>query len=228
MAERVLVVAAHPDDEVLGAGGTVARHTARGDEAAVLILGEGAVARWDDPGAAPASATAALAERARQAARLLGVADVRFGGLPDNRFDGLALLDLVKLVERAVREVEPTVVYTHHPGDLNVDHQLTFRAALTATRPVPGAPVREVLAFEVLSSTEWAFGRTGPAFTPTVFVDVAETLERKLDALECYADELRAAPHARSREAVRAAAARWGATVGRTAAEAFELIRLVR
>lgn len=224
----VLVVAAHPDDEVLGAGATVARHVALGEPVVMLILGEGATSRHPTRESAPAAEVDALRTRARAAGAALGVKDIRFEGLPDNRFDRLDLLDVVKLVERVVADVRPRVVYTHHPGDLNVDHQVTFRATLTATRPAPAGLVAELLAFEVPSSTEWAFGRLGPAFAPTLFVDVTATLEAKLRALDCYGDEIRPAPHARSLEAVRAAAIRWGATVGLAAAEAFEIVRVIR
>lgn len=228
MAGPILVVAAHPDDEVLGAGATLARHAAAGEPVTVLILGEGITSRYADRESAPAAEVKALQERARRAGAALGVRDVRFESLPDNRFDAVDLLDVVKLVERAVADVRPSTIYTHHPGDLNVDHQIAFRAVLTATRPAPGTPVAEVLAFEIPSSTDWAFGRTGPAFAPSLFVDVSATLAAKLTALGHYGDEMRPAPHARSLEAVRAAAVRWGATAGRAAAEAFEVIRVIR
>jgi LmbE family N-acetylglucosaminyl deacetylase len=224
----VLVVAAHPDDEVLGAGGTIARHAAAGDPVVMLLLGEGVTSRHPTRESAPAGEVDALRGRARAAGAALGVKDIRFEALPDNRFDRLDLLDVVKRVEAVVADVRPRVVYTHHPGDLNVDHQVAFRATLTATRPLPGGPVAELLAFEVLSSTEWAFGRTGPVFAPTLFVDVTATLDAKLQALGCYGDEIRPAPHARSLEAVRAAAVRWGATAGLAAAEAFEIVRVIR
>jgi LmbE family N-acetylglucosaminyl deacetylase len=230
MAERVLVVAAHPDDEVLGAGGTLARHAGAGDEVTVLILGQGVAARFAAQALAPSDLVARLREQAVRAGEVLGVKEVRFGSLAlaDNRFDESSLLEIVKTVEAAIRELSPAVVYTHHPGCLNIDHRLTFQAVLTATRPGAGCPVVELLVFEVLSSTEWAFGRLGPVFSPNVFVDIAETLQLKVQALKCYKDELREAPHLRSLEVVRANAARWGAVVGRTAAEAFELVRGVR
>ena len=153
---------------------------------------------------------------------------MRFGALPDNRFDRLDLLDVVMEVEKIVREIAPEIVYTHHAGDLNVDHQITFRAVLTATRPLPGARVREVCCFEVPSSTEWSFARVGPAFAPNLFVDITETLDQKVAALECYSGEVRPAPHPRSAEVLRAAAVRWGSVIGRPAAEPFEIVRSVR
>jgi LmbE family N-acetylglucosaminyl deacetylase len=228
MSARVLVIAAHPDDEVLGAGGTLARHVRAGEEVVVLILGEGVTSRFPTREEAPAADLDRLRADARRANARLGVKDVRFGGLPDNRFDGLELLDVVAVVEKVIQEVAPEVLYTHHPGDLNVDHQITFRAVLTATRPLPGAAVREVCCFEVPSSTEWSFARVGPAFVPNLFVDITETLDQKVAALECYTGEVRPAPHPRSPEVLRAAAVRWGSVVGRSAAEPFEIVRSLR
>jgi LmbE family N-acetylglucosaminyl deacetylase len=148
--------------------------------------------------------------------------------LPDNRFDRIDLLDIVKAVERHVDAIEPTLVLTHHPGDLNIDHQITARATVTATRPQPGQLVRTVLSFEVPSSTEWAFSTAVPPFTPSVFYDVTATLPTKLEALAAYDAELRPFPHPRSPEAITATAARWGSVAGVHAAEAFQVIRALR
>jgi LmbE family N-acetylglucosaminyl deacetylase len=138
------------------------------------------------------------------------------------------LLEVVKQVEELVARFRPEVIYTHHPGDLNVDHGVVHRAVLTATRPVAGQCVSEIYAFEVPSSTEWAFQRLEPSFRPNVFVDITDTLETKIEALACYDTETRKFPHPRSPEALRAIAARWGSVVGLPAVEAFELIRSVR
>jgi len=223
-----LVVAAHPDDEVLGCGGTIARLAAAGEDVHIMILGEGLTSRSSERAAADPADLDRLAGDSRQAANILGARSVELCGLADNRFDTIALLDIVKLVEAAIDRVGPRVVYSQHGGDLNVDHQLTFRAVLAATRPLPGSVVCEVLAFEVGSSTEWAFQRFAPAFRPSVFVDVSATIDCKVDALNAYAGETRAFPHPRSPESIRAQAARWGSTAGVMAAEAFELIRMVR
>jgi LmbE family N-acetylglucosaminyl deacetylase len=224
----VLVVAAHPDDEVLGVGATAARRAAAGDVVHLAILGEGVTSRAPARAGADPGAVRALQDDARAAAEMLGAKTVAFGELPDNRFDTLALLDIVKRVEGWIRDLDPVVVYTHHAGDLNVDHRLTFQAVLTATRPVPGCRVREVYAFEIVSSTEWAFGRLAAPFSPTVFEDVTSTIELKIAALERYRSEHRPFPHPRSGEALRAIARRWGSVVGLRYAEAFELIRAVR
>jgi len=146
-------------------------------------------------------------------------------GLPDNRLDGVELLDLVKRIEASIERHEPSVVLTHHAGDVNIDHQLVHEAVLAACRPQPGHPVDELLFFEIPSSTEWRPAGSRTTFVPNWFVDVSTTLPRKLDALRAYDSELRPFPHPRSLEAVEALA-RWrGATVGMLAAEAFVLGR---
>ena len=227
MKTSVLVVAAHPDDEVLGCGGTIARLSLSRD-VHILILGEGATARFDSRKEAGTESTSRLAVSALAAGSVLGARTVVVGTLPDNRFDEVSLLDIVKLVEKRIDEVRPETVYTHHPGDLNIDHRMTFEAVLTATRPVPGSGVRELYTFEIPSSTEWAFHQVQPAFRPNVFVDIGETLEQKLKAIACYDSEVRAYPHPRSLEALRIIAHRWGTVVGLGVAEAFELVRSVR
>jgi N-acetylglucosamine malate deacetylase 1 len=218
---RVLVVAAHPDDEVLGCGATLARHVEQGDDVEILILGTGALSR---DGAVPAE-SARLARQAEEAARILGARQVRMLDLPDNRFDSVDLLEIVKRAETEIRRVDPEVLYTHHAGDLNVDHRRAFEAVVTACRPQEPGGVKQILSFEVPSSTEWQSPTSGVVFTPNVFVDVAAFLDRKLAALAVYTEEARPFPHPRSPEAV-TALARWrGATAGFAAAEAFLLVR---
>ena len=227
LSRTVLVVAAHPDDEVLGCGATLALRAARGDVLNIAILGEGVTSRYARQADADRAEVAALREDARAVAAMLGAKSVVFGGLPDNRFDAVALLDVVKQVEAWVHDVDPDVIYTHHPGDLNVDHRVTFQAVLTATRPVPGCRVKELYACEVASSTEWAFQQLVPPFRPNVFEDVTRTIDLKVRALERYRGEHRPFPHPRSGDALRAAARRWGSVAGVEYAEAFELIRAI-
>lgn len=220
----ILVVAAHPDDEVLGLGGTLARLADAGERIEVLILAEGATSR-DGDAAAARREVEALRDCARAAAAVIGTATPRFAGLPDNRLDSLALLDVVKHVEAVVAECRPATVYTHCGHDLNVDHRIAHQAVLTACRPLPGSSVTALYAFETPSSTEWSPPASAPAFAPVRFVDIGATLARKLAALRCYAGEMRPFPHARSVEAVEALA-RWrGASAGFVAAEAFEILR---
>ena len=226
MKKRVLVVAAHPDDQVLGCGGTLARLVDEGCEAFCLILGEGATSR--DPRrnrSGRAREISSLRRQTREADRILGIRKTFHFGFPDNRFDTVALLDVVKAVEKVKAEVEPALIFTHDSGDLNIDHRVAHEAVLTAARPVPGEPVREIYAFEVPSSSEWAYP---PSFRPDVFYDVASTLTRKLDAMRAYADELRAPPHPRSLEGIETFAAAWGFKTGMGRAEAFRSLRVLR
>jgi LmbE family N-acetylglucosaminyl deacetylase len=223
----VLVIAAHPDDEVLGCGGTAARMVQEGSEVYIAIMGEGMTSRHQQREGADAKQLKVLQEHAHAAARKIGAKDVFLQRLPDNRLDSVPLLEVVKLVESLIEKLQPQVIYTHHPGDLNVDHGVIHRAVLTATRPMAGQCVREIYAFEVPSSTEWAFSSVQPVFRPNVFVDISATLETKIAAMACYETEARPFPHPRSSEALRAIAARWGSVAGSAAAEAFELVRAV-
>jgi LmbE family N-acetylglucosaminyl deacetylase len=225
---KVLVIAAHPDDEVLGCGATAARLAQEHHEVHFAILGEGITSRHAHRSDADASQLASLHKQAQAAAAKLGAKSLVLHQLPDNRLDTVPLLEVVKVVEELLDRMKPEVIYTHHPGDLNVDHGVIHRAVLTATRPVAGQPVREIYAFEVPSSTDWAFGNLQPQFRPNVFVDVAATLEAKIAAMACYQTESREFPHPRSPEALRAVATRWGSVVGCAAAEAFELVRSIR
>lgn len=224
---KVLVVAAHPDDEVLGCGGTLPKLAERGHDTYIAILGEGVTSRYPQREEADLGLVRALAERSREVAAVLGTRDLCRYDLPDNRFDSVPLLDVVKIVEELVGRVGPQVVYTHHPGDLNIDHLVTFRAVMAATRPMVGCPVTSVLCFEVPSSTEWAFQQVWPAFRPNVFVDITATLELKQRSMALYESEARPFPHPRSPEALRVIAQRWGTVAGLLAAEAFELVRSI-
>lgn len=225
---NVLVVAAHPDDELLGCGGTAARLAREGHAVYMAILGEGLTSRTAQPADVSASALKTLGGCSQRVADLLGVKELTLHGLPDNRFDTLPLLEVVKVVEGLVERWRPAAIYTHHGGDLNVDHQVVSRAVLTATRPMENHPVRELYMFEIASSTEWAFQQLSPVFKPNVFVDIDATLSLKLEGMGMYETEARKFPHPRSAEALKAIAQRWGSVVGLKAAEAFEVVRLIR
>ncbi|HWQ24156.1 MAG TPA: PIG-L deacetylase family protein [Gaiellaceae bacterium] len=216
---RVLVVAAHPDDEVLGMGGTIALHAGRGDAVRILVVTDGSSTQY--PGDAE---TRARKEReARRAAAELGVEDYVHLDLPDMRLDTIPHVDLNRVVEEHVREHQPAVVYTVQP-DVNRDHRALFDSVAVATRPLPGQPVRRLLTYAPTSSTEWT-----PApvtwFVPNWFVDVTATIEQKVAAFACYETELRPYPHPRSERAIRAAASFYGSACGCEYAEPFVLVR---
>jgi N-acetylglucosamine malate deacetylase 1 len=216
---RVLVIAAHPDDEVLGMGGTIAVHTDRGDAVRVLVVTDGSSTQYPgDTGIRERKETEALA-----AAAELGVTDYVHLDLPDMRLDTLAHVDVNRVVEEHVRELEPELVYTVQP-DVNLDHRALFDAVAVATRPTPGHPVRRLLTYAPTSSTEWT-----PAplnwFVPNWYVDVTATLERKVAAFVHYETELRDFPHPRSERAIRATATHHGTACGCEYAEPFVLIR---
>jgi len=222
----VLVVAAHHDDEVLGCGATIARLTSEGHPVTVAILGEGPICRDVDCSGAEREAIAVgMRARAEEAAQELGATFVQAGSFPDNAFDSVPLIEVVRAVEQVVREVGPQLILTHHAGDLNIDHAVTARAVQTAARPLPGSVVNLLLAFEVVSSSEWPPNGGAGLFAPDLFVDVSEFLGAKLAALGRYEEELCAFPHPRSKENVWNLAGQRGAASGARAAEAFEVIR---
>jgi len=221
MARQVLVVAAHPDDEVFGVGGAIACHVRQGDRVSVLIVTDGVTARHD--------VTEPQKAAVRKACGALGVQDVRFGNLPDQRLDDMPLLKVIKPISELVKELRPQVVYTHHRGDANQDHRAVFAATLVAVRPFGGNPVERVLCYEVASSTEWGPPFAEWAFLPNVYVDISATLDAKLQAVEAYREtfqsEIKPFPHPRSPEAVSIYAQHRGVSVGMQAAEAFVLVR---
>lgn len=230
MSKSVIVVVAHPDDEILGCGGTAARHAMDGDEVNVLIVAEGATsrtARRDTKKSA--GELSELAEASKRAAQRIGSHPPIMLGLPDNQLDSLPLLSVVKEVETVFEKVRPQIVYTHHSHDLNIDHWIVHKAALTAARPLPGSRIEAIYTFETMSSTEWSGPAAGSAFLPSRFVNIASTMDKKIAALKEYDVEMRPFPHARSIEAVEALASYRGATSGMERAEAFAVIReLVR
>jgi len=223
MNKTVLIVAAHADDEALGCGGTIARYVADGDTVHAVFMADGVSSR---PGAAVVELDRRMAS-AKQAHEILGLQRVIYLGLADNRMDSLPLLDVVQALESVLQGIAPQVIYTHHHGDLNIDHRITHQAVMTACRPLPGSPVREIYAFEVLSSTEWATPQQEP-FVPNVFVDISDFLAIKRRALQTYQLEMRSEPHSRSIEHAEHLARHRGHSVGVAAAEAFVAIRLIR
>lgn len=223
MGKTVLVVAAHADDEALGCGGTIAKHVAAGDVVHVVFVADGVSSRPDSIEGGRQNRQHA----AERACAILGIQSVTYLDLPDNRLDSLPLLDIVQPLEKVLLQIAPETVYTHHGGDLNIDHELVHRAVMTACRPLPGTSVKNIFAFEVVSSTEWGVPTQSP-FTPQFFVDISDQLDTKMLALSAYTEEMRQAPHSRSMEHVRSLALHRGHTVGVFAAEAFVVIRVIR
>lgn len=224
--KTILVVAAHPDDEVLGVGGTVARRTDEGDMVYALILGEGQTSRFEKRHQAQPDVIESLRADSVAASKILGYRDIYFGEFPDNRFDSVDLLDIVKFVEKYIEKLKPEIIYTHFGGDLNIDHQVANKAVMTAARPQGNYTVKQIFAFETVSSTEWNFGNR-PVFCPNVFVDIEGYFEKKCDAIQKYRSELRMFPHPRSLEMLKLTARRWGGIIGKEYVEAFELLRMV-
>ena len=216
---RILIVSAHPDDEVLGVGGTIAKYTSTGADVYICILAEGATARYED------KMVAELQECTLRAAKILGAREVYFEELPDERLDQMPFIEVIKPLERHIAEIKPEIVFTHHRGDANTDHQIVFKATIAATRTLRGNAVKKILCYEVPSSTEQSPPFIEYAFIPNVFVDITDTLDKKLEAMLQYKSEVGQYPHPRSIEALTIAAKHWGVKVSVKAAEAFMLVR---
>jgi LmbE family N-acetylglucosaminyl deacetylase len=221
--KKILVVAAHPDDEILGCFATIAKLIREGHEAYTLILGRGKSAR----GKVNLAELEILQNEMKNANKIIGIKEIFTADFPDNAFDSVPLLEIVKKIEEIKTKIQPEIVFTHHIGDINVDHQITHRAVLTATRPKPGEAVKVVYAMEVPSSTEWNGYSKETAFVPNVFLDVSETIDLKIQALSEYKSELMPYPHPRSLEHVKNLAKTNGAKVGLQYCENFMLVRSV-
>lgn len=221
MSNVILVVAAHSDDETLGCGGTIAKHIESGDKVTVMFMTDGVSSRDINDNNANLRGLAS-----REAMKALGVNDVRQSNFPDNKMDSVPLIDIVKDIEAVISNVAPNIVYTHFSHDLNIDHQLTHSAVMTACRPQSWSSVKQILCFEVLSSTEWnSYGKC--KFNPNKFVDIEPFWLKKKNALEAYSEEMRAHPHSRSLEAVEALAVLRGSIVGLKKAESFQIERMI-
>lgn len=220
--EKVLVVAAHADDEALGCGGTIAKHIAMGDTVQVLFMTDGVSAR---------SGNSAVDSEIRNtgltcAMNVLGVNHFRCFDFPDNQMDSVPLLTVTKAIEGIIEQYQPTIIYTHFAHDLNIDHQITHQAVMTACRPIKGHSVKKIFSFEVLSSTEWN-SPSQPVFTPQFINNIDDYWLKKVQALQCYQTELRDFPHSRSIECIESQAVLRGASHGFNKAEAFQVERIL-
>jgi len=221
MSKKVLVVVAHADDEALGCSGTIAKHIANGDSVHLLFMTDGVTAR------SGSKDVDSRLTAAKDAAKILKVNSLTNLDFPDNKMESIPLLDVVKEIESKIEEIQPEIIYTHHIGDLNVDHQIAHKATVTACRPQPDFCVKEIYAFEVLSSTEWHTPGVLP-FSPNVFIDITDYINIKKQVLEVYSKEMHQPPHSRNIDnALRLNALR-GNSVGVDYAEAFNLIRMIR
>ncbi len=216
---RMVIFAAHPDDEVLGCGATAARLAREGHVVIPVVVCENASVRYGG------EMKQNLEKWARSCADILGIADPVFLGLPDQRLDKYSALEMAQTLEQVIVDLQPEVVFTHHGGDINKDHRVVFEATMVATRPLPASRVQTVYTYETISSTEWATTGFYASFLPNTFFNVSETLELKIEAFGQYLSEVRDFPHPRSLEGIRVRARDWGARVGVPAAEAFQLVR---
>lgn len=221
--KKILLVAAHPDDELLGCGGTIAKAVKMGDQIKTVILGEGMLSRKH-----ATDSLTKLRDDSKKANHILGVDSVTFYQLPDNAFDTIPLLSIVRIVEREVEEFTPEVIFTHYGHDLNIDHRRTFEAVLTACRPQPKLRYPDIYSFFIASSTDWIDGTAFPSFAPNVYFDISDTINQKLDALACYVTKMKEFPHSRSLESLRIFSQYWGNRVGKNYVEPFILVRSVR
>ncbi len=221
--KNVLIIAAHPDDELLGCAGTVHKLIKNGSKATSLILGEGMKSR----GNIEESMLKGLRADTVMANKEIGITKVHFEQLPDNQFDSLPLLEVVKVVEKYVDEIKPDIIFTHFGGDLNIDHRMTFEAVLTACRPQPGFHHPEIYCFEVPSATDYHEIGQCNAFVPNVHVDIEDEINVKIKALAHYQTEMRPFPHSRSLEGIKILAQARGVRVGCAYVEAFVLVRKI-
>lgn len=222
----IMVVVAHPDDEILGCGGTISRLARDGHEVYTLILGEGITSRDQkrDFGKR-ANEISKLKKQAVKANKAIGVKKVFHYDFADNRFDSVPLLDIIKVIEKIKGEIKPDIIFTHYRNDLNIDHRVVYQAVITATRPVFLETVKEIYSFNVLSSTEWNYPLS---FSPNVFFDISRTLKDKIRSLRIYKSELKASLHPRSVRGTKLSAEFWGVTTGLRYSEAFECVRAIK
>ena len=224
MPQQVLVIAAHPDDEILGIGGTIARHISQDDQIVIAFIADSGTARYKD------ETINLVKHSAIEAAKSLGIpqTNLRFAGLADQILDTFPIIKITQWIEEVVQEIKPQIIYTHHRGDINRDHQVVHEATLTATRPYNTPFVERILCYETPSATEWAGPYFEKYFVPNVYIDITAHLENKLIAMSAYTTELRPFPHPRSLKALRTRAAYWGSIIGVAAAEPFMLVREIQ
>ena len=226
MKKNILILAAHPDDEVLGCGGTIAKYTSEGHFVHVAFISDGVSSRGGDID----EQTKELESRrdsSLTALNILGVTSVSFGDFPDNKMDTLATIEVAKVIEELIATHKPEIVFTHHFGDVNVDHQMIHQATVVACRPQPNHCVKTILCYEVSSSTEWQLPGKNFDFTPNYFIDISRFIDQKLLSLKEYEFEMRKWPHSRSIKSIEHLAHWRGSTIGVDSAESFMVGRIL-
>jgi LmbE family N-acetylglucosaminyl deacetylase len=221
MNKNILILAPHPDDEVLGCGATIKKLSDEGNQVFVLVASRGSKRLYDQ------TKVEAVRKEALEAHALLGVTTTFFLDFPAPELDTVPLADISREISKVISELKINVLYLPHRGDIHNDHRVIFNAGLVAARPVGNCTVTEIYAYETLSETEWAAPFGDDAFIPTCFVNVESTLEAKMEAMQCFKSQLKAFPNPRSLETIQALAKFRGATVGFKAAEAFMIIRQI-
>jgi LmbE family N-acetylglucosaminyl deacetylase len=228
--KRILVVAAHPDDELLGQGATIHKLSRTGHECHALILGEGIAARSEDGNKQQwEEELREHKQNIQDAADIIGYESVTTYDFPDNRFDTVALLDIIKVIEKEKERLQPDVIFTHHGGDLNIDHQKVFQAVITACRPMEHEQVKTIITFETPSGTEWRASSDPHKFVRNLYIAVdKEDIAAKCEAMEAYVNERRDWPHPRSAKALEHLGRRYGTIVGKSFAESFQIVRSIQ
>ncbi len=216
---RVLAIAAHPDDETIGAGGVIARHVAHGDEVYWCIVTQGYSPPWSEETLAEARS------QVDEVQEVLGFREVFLLGFPTVKLNTVPYIDLCSALQQVVDQVQPEIVYTTPRDDINQDHRIVYEATLVAARPLPSSSVRRLLCYEISTTARFGLPAGSTGFAPNVFVDISRYLEKKLEAIRCYRTELREYPHPRSVKGLRLLAEERGLSVGLQAAECFQLVR---
>ena len=228
MKKKILVVASHPDDEILGCGGTIAKLSKSGNIVKTIILTKGISSRFDSNKNEIIKLQDKLNKSSKAANKVIGVKNLKFFDLPDNQFDNNSLLSLTKVIEKEIKNFKPNIIFTHFINDLNIDHQYTSRAVLTAARPQTKNSVDQILFSEINSSTDYQINSNGLQFMPNYFVDISKTVKLKKKALEIYKSEMKKYPHSRSVKAILNKNISIGNSIGLGSCEAFQIARIIK